>query len=261
LYRFVRHPRVWLCETRNIGLVQQLRAGRSAILAPGGNYGAEGPLLMYARLAVQRRGGHVHPIVWELPEGSDFSEQRRRVISQVESAVEEMTAATGAAPLVIGKSLGSLAAPLVADRGLAAVWFTPLLTDEPTAAALRRAASPCLLVGGTADQVWDGRAARSLAAEVVEIDDADHGMFVPGRLAASATVLGQVITAVEDFLDHIVWPLAPSPAGRGSAAQTRSQPSVASGTTVWLERVFGGGGGVDASGRDSPHEQAWFWLF
>ena len=41
-----------------------------------------------------------------------------------------------AAPAVIGKSLGSMAAPLVAERGLAAVWFTPLLTDEPTLAAL-----------------------------------------------------------------------------------------------------------------------------
>jgi hypothetical protein len=186
--------------------MQQLRAGRSAILAPGGNYGADGPLLMYARLAVQRRGGHAHPIAWELSGGSDLSEQRRRVASQVESAIEEMTAATGAAPVVIGKSLGSLAAPLVADRGLAAVWFTPLLTDEPTMAALRRATGPCLLVGGSADQFWDGQAARSLPAEVVEIDGADHGMFVPGRLAASAAALGQVITAVEDFLDHVVWP-------------------------------------------------------
>ena len=73
-------------------------------------------------------------------------------------------------------------------------------------AALRRATGPCLLVGGTADRFWDGRAARSLLAEVVEVDGADHGMFVPGRLAASAAVLGQVITAVEDFLDHVVWP-------------------------------------------------------
>jgi len=186
--------------------MQQLRAGRSAILAPGGNYGADGPLLMYARLAVQRRGGHAHPIAWEFSEGRDFRQQRWRVASQVESAVDEMTAVTGAAPVIIGKSLGSLAAPLAADRGLAAVWFTPLLTDEPTMAALRRATGPCLLVGGTADQFWDGRAARSLTADVVEIDGADHGMFVPGRLAASAAALGQVITAVEDFLDHIVWP-------------------------------------------------------
>jgi pimeloyl-ACP methyl ester carboxylesterase len=185
--------------------VEQLLAGRSAVLAPGGNYGPDGPLLMYARLAVQHRGGRAYPIVWELSGDPDFSLYRRRVASQVESAVEEVTAAAGAAPVVIGKSLGSLAAPVAADRGLAAVWFTPLLTDEPTVAALRRATGPCLLVGGTADRFWDGQAARSLPAEVVEIEGADHGMFVPGRLAASAAALGQVITAVEDFLDHL-WP-------------------------------------------------------
>ena len=178
---------------------------RSAIVAPGGGYGPDGPLLMYARLAVQSRGGRVRPIRWELARDADLSLQRQRVASQVESAVEEMTAATGAAPVLIGKSLGSLAAPVAADRGLPAVWFTPLLTDEPTVAALRRATGPCLLVGGTADQFWDGHAARSLPAEVVEIDGADHGMFVPGRLGASAAVLGQVITAVEDFLDNVVW--------------------------------------------------------
>jgi predicted alpha/beta-hydrolase family hydrolase len=186
--------------------MQHLPTTRSAIVAPGGSYSSDGPLLMYARLAVQRRGGHTHSIEWQLSEGTDFAEQRRRVVSQVESVVKETAAATGAAPVVIGKSLGSLAAPLVADRGLAAVWFTPLLTDEPTVAALRRATAPCLLIGGTADQFWDGQAARSLPAEVVEIDGADHGMFVPGPLAASAVALGQVITAVEDFLDHAVWP-------------------------------------------------------
>jgi hypothetical protein len=129
--------------------------GRSAILAPGGNNSVDVPVLMFARLAVQRRGGHVRPITWELAEGRDFASQRQRVASQVEEVVNEMTAATGATPLFIGKSLGSLAAPLVADRGLPAVWFTPLLTDEPTVAALRRATGPSLLVGGAADPYWD----------------------------------------------------------------------------------------------------------
>ena len=186
--------------------MSQIGAGRSAILAPGGNYGPDGPLLMYARLAVDRRGGNTRPIVWELSTGADLSQLRGQVASQVASAIDEVAAATGAAPLVIGKSLGSLAAPVVADRGLAAVWFTPLLTDEPTVAALRRATGPCLLVGGTADKAWDGRTALSITPDIVEIDGADHGMFVPGLLAASAAALGQVITAVEDFLDHAVWP-------------------------------------------------------
>jgi hypothetical protein len=84
----------------------QTRAGRSAILAPGANYGADGPLLMYARLAVHRRGGRTHPIVWELSESSGLSQQRARVACQVTLAIDEMTAATGTAPVVIGKSLG-----------------------------------------------------------------------------------------------------------------------------------------------------------
>jgi hypothetical protein len=35
---------------------------------------------------------------------------------------------------------------------------------------------------------------------------ADHGMYVEGPLAGSAEVLGQVATAVERFLDDVVWP-------------------------------------------------------
>ena len=179
---------------------------RPAVLAPGGNYGTDGPLLMYAGLAVQRRGGSTHPVTWQFPGSPDLAQQRGHVASQVAAAIDELTSTTRITPMVIGKSLGSLAAPAVADRGLAAVWFTPLLTDGPTVTALRRASAPCLLAGGTADQYWDGQAARSITPHVVEINGADHGLFVPGRLSASAAVLGQVITAVEDFLDDIARP-------------------------------------------------------
>jgi hypothetical protein len=53
---------------------------------------------------------------------------------------------------------------------------------------------------------WNSSLATELTPHVLTIPDADHGMFVPGRLAASAAVLGQVTTAVEDFLDDVVWP-------------------------------------------------------
>lgn len=176
-------------------------------MAPGGNSNAEVPLLKYAMLAAQRRGAHVRRISWQLSgDRIVFSAERPRVVSQFAAVVDEITATTGTAPVVIAKSLGSLAAPVVADRGLAALWFTPLLTEEATVTALQRATGRCLLVGGTADPYWDGAAARLITAHVVEIDGADHGMFVPGPLAASAAVLGQVATAVEDFLDSCVWP-------------------------------------------------------
>src|SRR5690606_24689889 len=42
-------------------------------------------------------------------------------------------------PLVVAKSLGSFAAPVVAARGLPAIWLTPLLGQETVVAALRAA--------------------------------------------------------------------------------------------------------------------------
>jgi hypothetical protein len=169
---------------------------------------------MYAGVAVERRGGSVRRISWTVPEFGDGDDERGWVAARVSESVDAVTATTGvAAPLVIGKSLGSLAAPVAADRGLAAVWLTPVLTDAPTVVALRRAGAPCLLIGGTADKLWDGRLARSLTQHVLEIDGADHGMFIPGRLSESAAVLARVMTTVEDFLDYQVWPRA----GEGKA--------------------------------------------
>ena len=162
---------------------------------------------MYPGLAAQRRGGYTYRLSWAVPEFASDDHERAWVIAQVTAAIDATVAAAGVtAPVVIGKSLGSLSAPVVADRGLAAIWLTPVLTDEPTVSALQAAEGPCLLVGGTADRLWDGRTARLLTPHVLEIKDADHGMLVPGALSASAAVLGQVITAVEDFLDHVVWP-------------------------------------------------------
>jgi hypothetical protein len=89
-----------------------------------------------------------------------------------------------------------------------------LLTNPDVVADLRRAAAPFLLAGGTADEYWHGRLARSLTPHVVEVAGADHRMFVPGGLAASAAVLGDVMIlgdvmmAVERFLDGVAWPLS-----------------------------------------------------
>jgi predicted alpha/beta-hydrolase family hydrolase len=182
-------------------------SGRSVVLAPGANNSAQIPLLLYSWLAAQRRGASVMVLTWDFDEERNISEQRGMVTSKVEAAVAEVIEATGIAPLVIGKSLGSLAAPVAAEQGLAAIWFTPLLAGDLTVApALGQATAPFLLAGGTADPFWDGRVARSLPGKFVEIEDADHAMFVPGPLAASVSALGQVLTAVEHFLDHTVWP-------------------------------------------------------
>jgi len=40
---------------------------RAAVLVPGGAYTVDGPLLMYAGLAVERREGYAHRISWTPP--------------------------------------------------------------------------------------------------------------------------------------------------------------------------------------------------
>lgn len=181
-------------------------AGRAAVLVPGARYSTDGPLLMYPGLAVERRGGYTHRLSWDVPEFANDDHERAWVIEQVTAAIDATVSAAGlTAPIVIGKSLASLSAPVVADRELPAIWLTPILTDEPTVSALRAARGPCLLVGGTADQVWNGEIARQITPNVLEVEDADHVMLVPGPLSASASVLGHVMTAVEDFLDRVAW--------------------------------------------------------
>lgn len=180
--------------------------GRAALLAPGGNYGPDGPLLMFGGTAALQRGAELHPVDWGTLDSSlSDDDLNRKVEAAVTLVLDSLGAA--AAPLLIGKSLGTRAAAVAADRGVPAIWFTPLLTQRGVVAGLRRATAPFLLAGGTADDWWDSRVARSLTPHVAEIDGANHCMFVPGPLKESAAVLGEVSTAVERFLDDTVWPV------------------------------------------------------
>ena len=173
---------------------------RAVVLAPGGNYGTDGPLLMFGGAAAEERGAVLRPVSW----GSGDGDQYARVEATVAAALDDLGPAV--APIIMGKSLGTVSASVAADRALPAVWFTPLLTEPPVVAALRRATAPFLLIGGTADGWWDGDVARSVTPHVVEVEGASHRMFVPGPLRESAAVLGEVSTAVERFLDEVVWP-------------------------------------------------------
>ncbi|MGC4808065.1 alpha/beta hydrolase [Micromonospora sp. DT233] len=169
-------------------------ADRRAVLIPGRGYDTRAPLLAYVGEALRRIGFGTHEISWQVPPDLGLDRAAPWVAEQVAPALTEPT------DLLVAKSLGSFAAPIAAQRGLAAVWLTPLLHRADVAEPLARATAPFLLVGGTADDAWDGAAARRLTPHVLEIDGADHGLLVPGPLARSAEVLGRVCTAVERFL-------------------------------------------------------------
>ncbi len=184
--------------------------GRGAVVVPGFGYGSQAPLLMYAGEAADARGARLQHISWvdldKLANQSDPMARGQWVVDQVAPVLDQVAVWSVPVPLLIGKSLGTHAASLAAERGLPGVWLTPLLHSSWVSSALRRATAPCLLVGGSADPSWDAALARELSPHVLEVDGADHGMFVPGRLARSAEVLGRVATALEDFLDEVVWP-------------------------------------------------------
>ncbi|WP_202806716.1 alpha/beta hydrolase [Kribbella catacumbae] len=198
-------------------------SSREAVILPGGMFGPFAPLLMFSADAAERRGARLTPVWWDEPDRPMTLTPEERgpwVVGQLERAAPSLRSAeaaveakaeAGAGPagegtLIVAKSLGTHAAVVAAELALPAVWLTPVLTSEWVVDGLRRATAPFLLVGGTADSLWDSGLARELTPYVMEVEGADHGMYVPGRLAASTAVLGQVATAVEDFLDEAVWP-------------------------------------------------------
>lgn len=187
-------------QGRYLPAMSEGASSRNAVIIPGGMYGPQAGLLAYAGEAAARRGANLELISWTPPKGRPLVERHSWVYEQVTSVVEKL-----ATPLLIGKSLGSYGAAVAADRGLPGIWLTPLLTMPACVEPLRRATRPFLLVGGTADDFWDGALARELTPHVLEVTGADHGMKVPGPLHRSAEVLGQVATTMEAFLDSVVW--------------------------------------------------------
>ena len=170
------------------------------MLVPGVGYTAQGPLLAYARLVAERRDAQTRVISWSPPRLDDAAEQ----VAWVRDRVLDVLG--GDSALLIGKSLGSLAAGLAAERDLPAVWLTPLLHRPDVVQAIAAAGHPPLLIGGSGDGTWDMTVARRLSPHVLEIPGADHALYVPGPVSRTAAAAGAVAEAVEDFIDRHVWP-------------------------------------------------------
>ena len=180
---------------------------RAALILPGGKGGPNVPLLDYAAWAVVARGGAIHEVEWhDVQQIRGAATAAERIDGVRAQALPVLDAVIAPRPLIIAKSLGTYGVPIAVERGLPAIWITPLLHIPEVCAAMEAATAPFLLVGGTADEMWDGTKARVLTPHVFEVEGADHGMFIDGPLAGCAAILGRVATAVEEFLDNVVWP-------------------------------------------------------
>jgi hypothetical protein len=160
-------------------------------------------MLFYAAAAAGARGADVHFHTWSGWYPDPFTPA---IEDWVRDDVAGELDRIGGAPLLVGKSLGSNGAAVAAERGLPAVWLTPMMSVPWVPAALARATAPFLLAGGTADPMWDGPAAATLTPYVFEAGGADHGLFGPGTVADSIDILKGLVAAIDGFLDTIGWP-------------------------------------------------------
>jgi hypothetical protein len=169
---------------------------RCAVVLPGIRYFSQAPLLWFAREAAQADGWSVVELDERAPRDEEpFGWMR----GKAEQALE---AASGAEQVVvIGKSLGTAAAPMVSGP---AVWLTPLLDQPPIADAINSTTAPTLLVGSRADPTWaDGPAPGNGALEVMELDGLDHSLQVSRDPLASLGVLRDVTARVHAFLERL----------------------------------------------------------
>ena len=169
---------------------------RCAVILPGIRYFSQAPLLWFAREAAQAGGWSVVEVDERAPRDQEPFEWMR---GQAERALE---AASGAKRVVvIGKSLGSVAATLVSGP---AIWLTPLLDRPEVAGAIGSTAAPTLLVGSTADPTWAGGAVPENAlVEVLELEGLDHSLQVSRDPIASVDVLRDVTARVGAFLERL----------------------------------------------------------
>jgi hypothetical protein len=170
--------------------------GRCAVVLPGIAYFSQAPLLWFAREAAQARGWSVLELTERAPRDQEpFAWMRDRAARALDAAEAETVA-------VIGKSLASAAAPMVAERGLPAVWLTPLLNRAEVVDALGAATAPTLLVGSPADPAW-GHGRVPDGPEVLELEDLDHSLQVEGDPLASLHILRAVTERVAVFLERV----------------------------------------------------------
>jgi len=175
------------------------------VVIPGRNFGPYVPQLFFPMFAAVRRGATAVAVEWSDP-GQAEALDGDALVGWVDRQVGPiLRGREPRATLLVAKSLGTLASAGATSPDHPAIWVTPLLTHAAVVAALGRWRAPFLLVGGTADPLWDGAVARKLTPHVVEMTDADHGLFEPGPLDRSARNIAVLARAAEEFIDEYVW--------------------------------------------------------
>jgi hypothetical protein len=185
-------------------------SSRVAVVLPGAGYSPAHPLLEFGRQSLLQHGWTVQQVWWDQPRVRQNRDETSEWVRQQATAVLDAEAGADRL-LVLAKSLGTLASPVVAERGLDAIWMTPLFSMTDSIEAIRANAATGahqLLVGGLSDPEWDSETAIELmdqetGIEVAEFADATHFMHVPNNVLRAVEIQAAVSRAVDAFLAQI----------------------------------------------------------
>ncbi len=170
--------------------------GRCVVL-PGRQYTPECPLLFFAAQAALSRGWDVREVWWEAAERGSrpIADEIDWVAGQLDAAVDDYTGRV----LVVGKSLGTLAAGRAAARGWNGAWLTPLLTEPEAAAPLLSYPVAQLVVIG-ADDPYLSRDVLAALPGTNLVVPGDHILRVAGDVAAMVASHEQVVRAFDAWV-------------------------------------------------------------
>lgn len=170
--------------------------GRCLVL-PGRQYTPDGPLLFFATQAALIRGWDVRQVWWEAPERGSLpiADEMDWVGDQLDQALEGYTGRQ----LVVGKSLGTLAATRAAARCIDAAWLTPLLTEPEAAKPLLTYPARQFVVIGSSDPYLSREVLDVLPGTSLVVPG-DHVMRVADDAAAMVGSHEQFVRAFDAWL-------------------------------------------------------------
>jgi hypothetical protein len=173
----------------------------TGVVLPGRGYPPAAPGLAYAGYVLRAAGWRVRDVWWDPPANGSLT-----IDGEVEWVSDQLASATDGVDgpvLVVGKSLGTYGARLAAERSYPAIWLTPVLTLVEVVDSIRSNRARQLLVGGTADPLWDADVAASLAADgcdVLQLDGLDHGLIDVADPVHSTEALVEITQTMVNFV-------------------------------------------------------------
>ncbi|MFT3871791.1 MAG: hypothetical protein QM714_03955 [Nocardioides sp.] len=183
--------------TRHVDFAADNRSIGRCIVLPGRQYTPDGPLLFFAAQTALSRGWDVRQVWWDPPDRGSWTvdDEIAWVGAELDAAVDGYRGKI----LVVGKSLGTLAAPVARSRGYSAAWLTPLLTEPRLADAMTTYPARQFTVIGSSDPFLDKEVFEALPGERLLVAG-DHILRVPEDPAGMVESHARFVRAFDAWL-------------------------------------------------------------